>query len=72
MIFISRKHFEEEVMQRIGKAMDDEYNRRRLCDLQEQIDKLACRVNQLEYMTGTPSKPPVSGSVPVNLTAVTE
>jgi len=72
MFFISRKRFEEEVMQRIGKAMDDEYHRRRLCNLEERIEKLNCRVNQLEYKTGTPIKPPVSGSLPVDLTAVKE
>lgn len=72
MFFISRKRFEEEVAQRISHAMDDEYNRRRLCGLEERIEKLECRVIQLEYKTETPIKPPVTGSAPVNLTAVKE
>lgn len=65
MIFISRKHFEEEVMQRIGKAMDDEYNRRRLCGLEERIDKLDFRITRFEDELNMRSKPPVSGSLPM-------
>jgi len=68
MIFISRKRFEEEVMQRIGKAMDDEYNRTRLCRLEERIDKLDFRITRIEDGLNMRSKPPVSGSVPMAVT----
>ena len=72
MIFISRKRFEEEVMQRIGKAMDDEYNRKRLCSLEERIDKLDFRITRLENGLDMRSNPPVSGSATLNMVAVKE
>ena len=57
MIFISRKQFEEEVSKRLGKALDDEFNRRHLCTLEERIDKLDFRITRLEDEPKTRNEP---------------
>lgn len=69
MIFISKRRFECEVRERVERAMMDECRRRDFYMLNDEVNELKGRVCALEREVGV-HNPPVSGSVPVNLTAV--
>lgn len=71
MIFISKRQFECEVRERVERAMMEESRRSDFYKLNDEVNQLAGRVYALEREVCV-HKPPVSGSVPVNLTAVKE
>ena len=71
MIFISKRQFECEVRERVERAMRDERMRSEFYKLNDEVNQLAGRIYALEHEVRV-HKPPVSGSVPVNLTAVKE
>ena len=71
MIFISKRQFECEVRERVERAMMEESRRRDFYMLNDEVNELKGRLYALEREARV-HKPPVSSSVPVNLTAVKE
>lgn len=71
MIFVSKRQFECEVRERVECAMREERMRSDFYKLNDEVNQLAGKIYALEHEVCV-HKPPVSGSVALNMTAVKE